>query len=117
MKVKTMILVLACLSACTVSVFALDGKKDNVEIEGTFTDHDGTPLAYAQVFLYDSGQKQIDTVLSAGDGSFRFSGLLPGVYYICCVRDGEPTVWYGGSSMEPIVVGSSGVSVEIVALK
>jgi hypothetical protein len=206
MKVKTMIMGLACLLACSVSVLALDGKKDIAGIEGRFTDHDGTPLGYVrvdlydsgpalvrsmrtaadgtfrfaglqpgvyqlqfsmpgappawfggasrtpipvvdsivtvdfsypqgpgitgiyldrkeqplpftQVYLYDSGQKQIDTVLSAGNGSFRFFGLRPGVYYLACVRAGEPTAWYGGASMEPIVVGNSGVSVEIVSLK
>lgn len=86
-------------------------------ISGIYLDRKDQPLPFTQVFLYDSGQKQIDTVVSAGNGSFRFSGLRPGVYYLACMRDGEQTVWYGGASMEPIVVGSSGVSVEIVALK
>ncbi len=86
-------------------------------ISGIHLDRQDRPLPFTHVYLYDSGQKQIDTVLSAGNGWFRFSGLRPGVYYIACVRAGEPTAWYGGSSMEPIVVGNSGVTVEIVALK
>lgn len=84
-------------------------------ISGIYLDGQERPLPHAQVYLYDSGLKQLDSVLSAGNGMFRFSGLRPGVYYIRCQRNGEPEAWYGGVSKEPVVVGSSSVNVEIVA--
>ncbi len=86
-------------------------------ISGIYLDRQELPLPNAQVYLYDSVQKQIDTVLSAGNGFFRFSGLQPGVYYLKCSRAGEPAVWYGGVNKEPVVVGNSSVAVEIVALQ
>jgi hypothetical protein len=110
-----MIIGLACLLACSVSVLALDEDRDVPGIEGVCTATDGSLLGSVRVILYDSRQLKLDSMLTAADGLFRFSGLRPGVYYLECARPGAPSVWYGGATSEPIVVGTTMVAVELVA--
>lgn len=76
---------------------------------------DGSLMDSVRVILYDSRQLKVDSMLTAADGSFIFYGLQPGVYYLACMLSEAPTVWYGGATGEPVVVGTTTVTVEIVA--
>jgi len=81
-------------------------------IMGKYLGQDGEPLGVTQVSLYDSRKKRIELMLSAADGSFRFSGLRAGVYYLEFSRSEGQSSWYGGATMSAIIVGSTTVSVE-----
>lgn len=112
-----MIIGLACLLACIVPVLAVDDEPGLPGIQGVFMDQDGSLIGSVRVVLYDSRQIKVSSMLTGDDGSFRFYGLRPGVYYLECVLSEALSVWYGGATSEPVIVGTAMVTVEIVALR
>ena len=101
--------------ACLVPVLAVDEEPGLPGIQGVFMAHDGRLMDSVRVLLYGSRRIKVSTMLTGDDGSFRFYGLRPGVYYLECVRSEALSVWYGGATGEPVVVGTSMVTVEIVS--
>ncbi len=52
-------------------------------IRGTVTaSADGSPLSAVPVYLYDSTGSFVDTIQTAADGTYRFSELAPGSYFL-----------------------------------
>jgi len=107
MKFSKMMYGLVFVFLCTVSVFAENGTETVPGIEGSYSDPDNNPLGYARVSLYDGSLARVRSMITAADGSFRFSGLQPGPYYLEFTMPGAPNVWYGGPDKSAITVGAS----------
>ena len=80
-------------------------------VSGTYLDSGGAPLGVCDVGLYDAGRRQVAKVATSVNGSFSFSGVAPGRYYLRFSRFGAPDAWYGGANASTVQVGDAPVSV------
>jgi len=110
MKTPRLLAVLVVSAVCCYPAMAQSGSATMPGIEGTYYDPDGNPLGYASVALYDASQVKVCGMVTAVDGSFRFSGLQAGSYYLEFSMPGAPPVWYGGEYRTPVIVGNTMLS-------
>ncbi len=81
------VLILCALLSCPG--YAAAQQTGGGVIEGFVTTQSGTiRLGGAQVVLHDSANQEISTVLSEGDGRFRFTALQEGKYALTASLDG-----------------------------
>src|SRR5580765_5920441 len=84
-----LIVVLILFALCFAPAYAIAQQTGGGVIEGVVTTQSGTiRLGGAQVVLHDSANQEISTVLSEGDGRFRFTALQEGKYVITASLDG-----------------------------
>ena len=84
-----LIVVLILFALCFAPAYAVAQQTGGGVIEGVVTTQSGTiRLGGAQVVLHDSANQEISTVLSEGDGRFRFTALQEGKYVITASLDG-----------------------------
>jgi hypothetical protein len=88
-RLKSIVALVACaLSLVCASVSAAVPQGGGV-IEGFVTTQNGTiRLGGAQVVLHNSLSQQVSTVLSEGDGHFRFTALQEGKYTLTASLEG-----------------------------
>ena len=65
----------------------------------------------SMVALYDSNRRMVTSTITGTDGSFTFSGLQPGTYFLQFSKSGAPDVWHGGGNGQSITVGNSNATV------
>ena len=82
-----------------------------LNIAGKYTDSNGSALGYNSVTLYDANRRMITTTVTKTDGTFTFSGLQSGTYYLQFSKSGAPDVWHGGGNGQAVSVGNSNVTV------
>ena len=80
-------------------------------IIGRYTDSDGSNLTFESIVLMDSNRRMVTSTSSGSNGTFTFSGIQPGTYYLRFSKSGAPDVWHGGSNGTAITIGNSNVTV------
>src|SRR5438270_8440064 len=66
----------------TVFALSLAGQTYYGSILGTVTDQSGSAIVGATIMLTNTGTSERRTVVSGGDGGYRFVNLVPGAYRI-----------------------------------
>lgn len=83
-------------------------------ITGICLDSSGKALGFSRVSLYDSAFVELSSVTASGNGTFSFTELHPGKYYIRFSRSGTVDAWYGGETRKPIIVGAYDIGLDFV---
>ena len=82
-----------------------------LNITGRYTDSDGSNMRMAMVTLLDSNRRVVTTAMTGTDGTFTFSGLQTGNYFLRFSKSGAPDVMHGGGNGQAIIVGNANVTV------
>jgi protocatechuate 3,4-dioxygenase beta subunit len=76
-----------------ITLAAAESVGDRSSITGKVTDHNGEPVAAADVRLRNLMTEETEHVAADENGTYRFPGVQPGRYSLLVERPGYSAVW------------------------